>query len=31
VRAKVAAGEIDSLKAIRALEGALGVKLTEEV
>ena len=31
VRAKVAAGEIDSLKAIRALEGALGVRLTEEV
>ena len=31
MRAKVAAGEIDSLKAIRALEGALGVKLTEEV
>ena len=29
VRAKVAAGEIDSLKVIRALEGALGVKLSD--
>lgn len=31
VRAKVAAGEIDSLKVVRALGEALGVKLTEEV
>ena len=31
VRAKVAAGEIDSLKVVRALGEALGIKLTEEV
>lgn len=29
VRAKVAAGEIDSLKVVRALEGVLGVKLSD--